>query len=102
MYFDPVEGSEQAGHRPAVIISGNVLNTYLRVVIVCPLTTRVKNYKGNVVIHPNTLNGLKDPSEILTFHVRSVSKSCLKAKIGEISKDELAQVKQGLADMLRY
>jgi len=102
MYFDRVEGSEQAGRRPAVIISGNLMNTYLRVVIVCPLTTSVKNSKGNVVVHPNKLNNLTDSSEILTFHVRSVSKSRLKAKIGDISDDELAQVKRGLEDMLRY
>jgi len=102
MYFDPVEGSEQVGRRPAVIISGNLMNTYLRVVIVCPLTTSVKNYKGNVVVHPNKLNNLTEPSEILTFHVRSVSKSRLKTKIGEISDDELAQIKRGLEDMLRY
>ena len=102
MYFDPVEGSEQAGRRPAVIISGNVLNTYLQVVIVCPLTTKIKGYKGNVVVQPNATNNLQKTSEILTFHVRSVSKFRLKNKIGEISAEELQQILQGLNDILRY
>jgi mRNA interferase MazF len=102
MYFDPVAGNEQAGRRPAVIISGNLLNTHLGVVIVCPLTTKVKGYKGNVVLHPTDRNGLTAPSEILTFHIRSVSKARLKTKIGEISADELMEVKQGLSDILRY
>lgn len=102
MYFDPVEGQEQAGRRPAVIISGNLLNAHLGIVIVCPLTTRVKYYKGNVVLQPNAENNLPEDSEILTFHVRSVSKNRLKNKIGNISDKELMQVKMGLEDILRY
>ncbi len=102
MFFDPVRGSEQSGRRPAVIISGNLMNQYLKVVIVCPLTASVKNYKGNVVLTPNTGNNLIEPSEILTFHMRSIAKDRLKNKIGSISAQELAQVKQGLEDLLRY
>lgn len=102
MYFDPTQGSEQSGRRPAVIISGNLLNKYLNVVIVCPLTTRVKNYKGNVVLEPDSENGLYTQSEILVFHVRSVSKERLKKKVGHISPAQLKEVKQGLDDILRY
>ena len=102
MYFDPVKGSEQGGRLPAVIISGNLMNQYLNVVIVCPMTTSVKNYKGNVVLTPNAENKLNKSSEILTFHVRSVAKDRLKSKIGRITADELALVKQGLEDLLRY
>ena len=52
LYLNPTKGSEQSGRRPAVIISGDMLNKYLQVVIVCPLTTSIKNYKGNVIIKP--------------------------------------------------
>jgi mRNA-degrading endonuclease toxin of MazEF toxin-antitoxin module len=41
LYLDPVLEREQGGRRPAVIISGNLLNQYLEVVIVCPLTTSI-------------------------------------------------------------
>ena len=102
MYFDPTSGSEQSGRRPAVVISGNMLNKYLDVVIVCPLTTNVKYYKGNVVLSPNKVNNLKSKSEILTFHVRSVSKKRLKNKLGQITPEQLAEVKQCLDDILRY
>lgn len=102
MYFDPTEGREQSGRRPAVIISGNLLNKYLEVVIVCPLTTSVKDYKGNVVLQPNEANGLGKPSEILTFHIRSVSKQRLRRKLGSISNEQLNAVKNGLDDILRY
>ncbi len=100
--LNPTKGSEQSGFRPLVIISGNMLNEYLKVVITCPLTTKIKNYKGNVVLEPDDLNKLTQPSEILTFHIRSVSKERLVRKIGDINSDELAIIKQGLDDILRY
>ena len=102
MYFNPVKGSEQSSRRPAVIISGNALNDNLETVIVCPLTTKIKGYKGNVILNPNKTNGLNTKSEILTFHVRSVSKERLKNKIGVISKNELQQIIKTLNDLLKY
>ena len=102
MVFDPVEGGEQAGRRPAVIISGNLLNQYLPVVIVCPLTTKVKHYKGNVVLEPDHTNNLQEKSEILLFHIRSVSKSRLKRKIGAVHRDVVKLLHSGLNDIMRY
>jgi mRNA interferase MazF len=100
--LNPVKGSEQQGYRPVVIISGNVVNKYLKIVIVCPLTTKVKNYKGNVVLEPNAENGLSQISEVLIFHVRSVSKERLIKKIGTIKQTELDTLKKGLDDILTY
>lgn len=102
LYLDPVAGREQGGRRPAVIISGNLLNTYLEVVIVCPLTTSIKNYKGNLILEPNKMNGLKQKSEVLTFHIRSVSKNRLDRKIGEIPSENVKFIKETLDDILRY
>lgn len=102
LYLDPVAGREQGGRRPAVIVSGDLLNTYLDVVIVCPLTSRIKNYKGNLILDPNSENGLMEKSEVLTFHIRSVSKDRLQKKLGEISKSDVDFVKSTLNDILRY
>ena len=102
LYLDPVKGREQGGRRPAVIISGNLLNTYLEVVIVCPITTSIKNYKGNLIINPSESNGLKKKSKVLTFHIRSVSKNRLDKKIGTISEKDINYIKTTLNDILRY
>ena len=102
MYFNPVKGSEQSGRRPAVIISGNALNDNLNIVVVCPLTTKIKGFKGNVILQPNLKNKLQKKSEVLTFHIRSVSKERLKKKIGVISKIELKQIKKTLNDLMKY
>src|SRR5690554_4589985 len=102
MYFDPVKGSEQGGRRPTVIISGNLMNKYLSVVIVCPLTTKIKNYKGNLILEPDEKNGLETKSEVLTFHIRSVSKDRLRNRLGSISQKDVEFIKSTLDDILRY
>ncbi len=100
--LNPVKGSEQRGFRPVVIISGNMLNEHLKIVIACPLTSKITNYKGNVMLSPSVENGLHKQSEVLIFHMRSISKDRLVKKIGIISHDELSQLKHGLDDILRY
>jgi mRNA interferase MazF len=100
--LNPIKGNEQAGYRPVVIISGNLLNKYMKIVIVCPLTTKIKNYKGNLVLKPTEQNGLDNTSEILVFHVRSVSKNRLVKKIGKIADKELELLKLGLNEILKY
>jgi mRNA interferase MazF len=100
--LDPTRGSEQQGFRPVVIISGNLMNEYLNTIICCPLTTKIKNYKGNIVLQPDNINKLKSPSEILTSHIRSVTKDRLVRKIGEIKNEDLAEIRTALNDMMRY
>lgn len=100
--LNPTQGSEQAGLRPVVIISGNLLNQHLTIVIVVPLTTKVKKYKGNPILKPSKENGLKEESEMLVFHVRSVSKERLVRKIGAVSQLEVSQVIKTLNDILKY
>ena len=100
--LDPVKGSEQAGYRPVVVVSGNLLNEHLPIVIVVPLTTKVKNYKGNPVLKPSEINGLKAESEMLVFHIRSVSKDRLIEKLGTIERNELLTAVKTLNDILKY
>jgi mRNA interferase MazF len=100
--LNPVKGSEQGGFRPVVILSGNLLNRYLPVVITAPLTTKIKNYKGNPIIMPSETNGLNDESELLVFHIRSISKDRLVKKIGNIKGEELDLAIKTLNDLLKY
>jgi len=100
--LNPTKGSEQKGLRPVVIISGNVLNKYMDIIIACPLTSKIKNYKGNLVLDPDSTNGLSEKSEIITFQIRSISKQRLIENIGTISSSQLEILKQGLNDILKY
>lgn len=100
--LNPSNGSEQAGFRPVVIVSGNLLNELLPVVIVMPLTTKVKRYKSNPILQPTKSNGLKDVSEMLVFQIRSVSKDRLVERIGNIEPEELQRSIKTLNDVLTY
>ena len=100
--LNPYKGSEQGGFRPVVILSGNLLNRHLPVVIAAPLTTKIKKYKGNPVLKPSKINGLSNESELLVFHIRSVSKDRLVKKIGNIDTEELELAIKTLNDLLKY
>lgn len=100
--LEPVKGSEQAGKRPVVIISGAAMNITLKIVIACPLTSVIKNIKGCIVIEKNKINNLKKNSEVLVFQLRAISKSRLSKKIGDISKNQLELIKEGINVYLNY
>ena len=100
--LDPTKVSEQAGYRPVVILSGNLLNKYLQIVIVAPLTTKIKNYKGNPILKPNFKNGLTKISEILVFHIRSISKDSLVSKMGEIDEAEMDLATKTLNEIIKF
>jgi mRNA interferase MazF len=100
--LNPVKGSEQAGFRPGVVISGNMANSLLRVVLVCPLSSKLKFYKGNPIIEPSKATGLKVPSEVLVFHMRSMAKERFIEKIGEADEAVVAAVQKTLNDIIRF
>ncbi|MEO6456112.1 MAG: type II toxin-antitoxin system PemK/MazF family toxin [Ginsengibacter sp.] len=100
--LNPVQGSEQSGIRPAVIVSGDSMNEHYSVVIICPLTSKVKSYKGCPVIQPDKLNKLKSASQVIPFQIRTIAKSRLKKRIGMITEDTLEHVKEGLNIYLNY
>jgi len=97
--LNPTKGSEQAGFRPVVILSGNLLNKHLKVVITVPLTTKIKNYQGNPILKPNHTNNLKQTSEMMVFHIRSISKERLIEKMGSITNGELQMALETLGDI---
>jgi mRNA interferase MazF len=100
--LNPSKGSEQKGIRPVVIISGNAMNDNTGICIILPLTSKVKNFAGCLVLEPDTKNNLKVKSEVLTFQIRIISKNRMQNKIGEITNEQLEQLKEGLLDIITY
>lgn len=100
--LNPVKGSEQKGVRPVVVISGNSLNSHLNMSIVCPLSSKIKNYPGCVVLPKSISNGLSVDSEVIVFQIRTIDGSRLLKKLGEIEEEELKKIKLGLLDVLKY
>jgi mRNA interferase MazF len=66
--FDPQVGMEQAGRRPALVLSASDYNRTVGLIVVCPVTNQAKGYPFEVAIPP----GLKVAGVILSDHVKSV------------------------------
>ena len=70
--FDPQAGHEQAGHRPALVISPASYNAASGLMVCCPLTTRVKGhpFEVRVVIDGAECAVLADQVKSLDWRVR--------------------------------
>ena len=66
--FNPRAGREQAGHRPALVLSPQSYNRKVGLAILCPLTTQVKGYPFEVRVP----DGLKASGAILSDQVKSM------------------------------
>lgn len=90
--LNPVLGSEQAGIRPCLVVSGNVMNEYFDLIMVCPMTSKIKGFHGNLILVANNQNGLTQNSEVLTFHIRTISKKRALKKLGIIPIEQMNKV----------
>ena len=50
LQFDPQAGHEQAGRRPAVIVSPREYNAKTGLALCCPITSRIKGYPFEVAL----------------------------------------------------
>ena len=66
--FNPRVGHEQAGHRPAVVVSPRAYNSKTHLAILCPITSQVKGYPFEVAIP----TGLDVTGVILADQVKSM------------------------------
>lgn len=94
--LNPTKGSEQSGKRPVVIVSGNTLNDALPVVIVVPISSKVKSYPTCVLLPSSRMHGLIKDSEAIPFQIRAIAKKRLTKQIGRVTVDEFREILKGL------
>jgi len=51
--FNPQAGHEQAGQRPAVVLSPASYNARVGLALLCPITSQIKGYPFEVLLPPN-------------------------------------------------
>jgi mRNA interferase MazF len=66
--FDPQAGREQAGRRPAVVLSPMYFNRMSSLAYACPITSKVKGYRFQVLLPA----GLPVHGAVLCEHMRSL------------------------------
>ena len=88
LQFDPQAGHEQAGHRPALVLSPAAYNGKTGLMLCCPMTTQIKGYPFEVNIAG------KSQGAVLADQVKSLDWRARHAKRkGTISSAELAEVR---------
>jgi mRNA interferase MazF len=95
--FSPQAGHEQAGRRPAVVLSPRIYNNKASLAVVCPITSQTKGYPFEVAIPAGTsVRGviLADQLKSLDWRQRQVQKA------GKIPSATLEQVRKLIATLL--
>jgi mRNA interferase MazF len=83
--FDPQAGHEQAGYRPALVLSPKAYNAKTGLMLCCPMTTKIKGYPFEVVLAgPSPSAALADQVKSLDWRAR------LAKKKSAASKEEVA------------
>ena len=83
-------GSVQGGTRPAVVISNDKGNKFSPVLIVVPLTSRVKKFMPtHHTIEPSMLNGLSKTSIALAEQIITVGKDMVRNIVGTLDEIDI-------------
>lgn len=86
--FDPAKATEIQKKRPALVCSYNVMNENSSRIIVAPITSNLnKVYSFEYEIHKPEVNG-----KIMLDQIRSIDKSRLGNKLGQLSLEEMQGV----------
>lgn len=95
--LSPVIGSEQGGIRPVLIIQNDIGNKYSPTVIAAAITSQTGKSRLPTHININSNEyGLMKDSVILAEQIRTIDKSRLKEKIGQVDTTIMNQVNNAL------
>jgi mRNA interferase MazF len=95
--FTPQAGREQAGRRPAVVLSPRSYNEKTSLAAVCPITSHAKGYPFEVVVP----QGARIGGVILSDHLKNLDWRQRQAqKAGKIPRSLLDQVRARVAVLL--
>ena len=95
--LNPVVGSEQGGVRPVVVLQNDVGNKYSPTVIAAATTSRL--YKAKLPTHIEIAkenSPLPKNSVVLLEQIRTIDKSRIKEKIGELPADVMRKIEDAL------
>jgi mRNA interferase MazF len=96
--FNPQAGHEQAGHRPALVLSPKAYNGKVGLAILCPITSQTKGYPFEVSIP----DGLKINGAILSDQVKSLDWKARQAEfVCKLPSDAFNEVVQKLSTLIR-
>ena len=93
--FNPAQGSEQRGIRPALIVQNDVGNEVSPVTIVAAISSVTKTYTINVEIKPSD-SGLEKDSVVKLNQIRTIDKKRLIKRLGRLDSSKMKAVNSAL------
>ncbi len=94
--FNPQAGREQAGHRPALVLSPKEYNRKTGLAVMCPMTTQVKGYPFEVEITTGAQRGV-----VLSDHLKNLDWRERKVTFkGKASQSVLKEVTEKISALL--
>ena len=95
--FDPQAGREQAGRRPALVLSPAAYNEKTDLAVVCPVSSRVKGYPFEVLLP----EGLAISGVVLSDHLKSLDWKQRKAEfVARVPAEVISEVLARVAPLL--
>ncbi len=97
--LDPTRGHEQAGQRPVLVLSHEVFNERSGTVIAVALTSQAPRAGFPLTLELMT-SRLPKRSWVKISQIRTLSTERIGKRLGRASPEELAQVVEGLNDII--
>lgn len=101
--LSPVQGSEQGGVRPVLIIQNDIGNKYSPTVIAAAITSQMTKAKLPTHIEVKEGDfGLPKDSVILLEQIRTLDKRRLKDKLGEVDSHTMQKIERAVLISLGF
>jgi mRNA interferase MazF len=97
--LNPVRGSEQAGHRPVLILSQDVFNERSGTVITMAITSQPQRAGFPLTLELES-RGLPKQSWVKISQIRTLAVERIEKRIGRASPEAMAQVIEGLNEII--
>lgn len=101
IYFaqlNPVQGSEQGGTRPVLVVQNDIGNTHSPTTIVLAITSQISKARLPTHVELGKVeSGLARDSVVLAEQIRTIDKSRLKQKVAELQKPAMTRVAYAMA-----
>ena len=94
--LDPTIGAEIGKSRPALVISNDKNNEFADTVTVLPITSKIVKVYPFEVLHAKGTAGLPEDSKVKCNQIRTIDKSRLIKRIGQIDKALLEEVEKAI------
>ena len=84
--FSPQEGHEQAGKRPALVLSPKIYNEQVGLMLCCPITTQIKGYPFEV-----SVKAVDKPGVVLADQVKSLDWKARRAEKASVAPADVVK-----------